>query len=60
MSDFFEEDQYNIPDFDYYYSWDYERGCAHKWVWYLGFHIEQFWYCDKCGEKDIKRPPPSP
>lgn len=36
-------------------------GCSngyHDWVWYVGFHVDQYWFCTKCDEKDRKKPPP--
>ena len=38
-------------------------GCAngyHTWQWYVGFHMDQYWFCTKCDEKDRKKPPPPP
>ena len=30
----------------------------HKWRWYQGFHLEKYWFCETCGEKDYHRDPP--
>ena len=30
----------------------------HKWVWYVGLHMERYWFCSVCDEKDYKREAP--
>lgn len=30
----------------------------HKWVYYIGLHVERYWFCTVCDEKDYKRDPP--
>jgi hypothetical protein len=31
---------------------------GHKWRWYEGFHVERYWFCEICDEKDrVKKPP---
>jgi hypothetical protein len=30
----------------------------HKWQYYVGFHMERYWFCTVCDEKDYKRDPP--
>jgi hypothetical protein len=32
----------------------------HKWQWYEGLHMERYWFCTVCDEKDYKRDPPPP
>lgn len=44
-----------IEEYKYY-------NCAtgvHKWKWYVGFHMDRFWYCEMCPAKDLAGPPPS-
>lgn len=28
---------------------------AHKWKWYVGAHMDKFWYCELCDLKDHTR-----
>jgi hypothetical protein len=44
-------------DMDYYHNYNCEFG-NHKWKWYVGFHVERFWYCEICDAKDKTRPAP--
>ena len=30
----------------------------HIWKWYEGFHMERYWFCTTCDEKDYRRDPP--
>ena len=30
----------------------------HKWKWYVGFHMERYWFCELCDDKDFTRSPP--
>ena len=39
------------------HSYDCNKG-FHVWKWYVGFHIERFWYCEHCTAKDLKKPAP--
>ena len=30
----------------------------HKWKWYVGFLLEQYYFCELCDKKDFTRFPP--
>lgn len=52
----YDPSNYNAVDIEYQYSCT--RG-VHKWVWYKGFHLEQYWFCELCPVKDLNGAPPS-
>jgi hypothetical protein len=41
---------------------DYVYKCnqgIHKWKWYVGAHMDKFWFCELCDFKDKLGSPPS-
>jgi hypothetical protein len=46
-------------DYDDFWGYEEPKYCCeenrHKWVFYQGFHLDKFWFCEMCDKKDFKR-----